>query len=106
MNREHLCFVYGSLMKGESNHRLLRRARFAGAAHTRCSFTLVDLGAFPGLIAGGTSAVRGETYAVGDATLASLDRLESHPTFYRRQEIALSDGTRVQAYRRPLDCDG
>jgi gamma-glutamylcyclotransferase (GGCT)/AIG2-like uncharacterized protein YtfP len=97
----HLVFVYGSLMKGQGNHRLLTSARFVRTAHTSASFTLVDLGAFPGLLAGGTTAVRGEVYAVDNATLAALDRLESHPRFYRRQEIALSDGVRVQAYLLP-----
>jgi gamma-glutamylcyclotransferase (GGCT)/AIG2-like uncharacterized protein YtfP len=94
----HLVFVYGSLMRGQGNHRLLEHARFVRAAHTTAAFTLVDLGAFPGLLARGTTAVRGEVYRVDDATLAALDRLESHPRFYRRQEIALTDGPRVEAY--------
>jgi gamma-glutamylaminecyclotransferase len=101
MNLIHRVFVYGSLLKGECNHRLLELAPFVGAAHTSASFTLIDLGAFPGLIARGMTAVRGEVYAVDAATLASLDRLESHPRFYRRQEIALSDGAAVHAYLLP-----
>ncbi|MGO8992060.1 MAG: gamma-glutamylcyclotransferase [Polyangiaceae bacterium] len=100
----HLVFVYGSLMRGQGNHRLLERARFVRAAHTSAAFTLVDLGAYPGLLAGGTTAVRGEVYVADDETLAALDRLEGHPNFYRRQGIALKSAReRVEAYLLPAE---
>jgi len=34
-------------------------------------------------------------YEVDDATQAALDRLEGHPSFYRRTEIALESGETV-----------
>jgi gamma-glutamylcyclotransferase (GGCT)/AIG2-like uncharacterized protein YtfP len=90
--------VYGSLMSGYGNHRFLATARFVGVAHTEPRFTLVSLGAFPALIVGGATSVRGEIYEVDDATLAALDRLEGVPTFYRRELVPLRDGARVFAY--------
>lgn len=96
-------FVYGSLMSGLYNHRRLETdgARFVREASTEASFTLVDLGAFPGLIAAGSTSVCGEVYDVDDATLASLDELEGHPRFYCRTPIRLATGEEVQAYLLP-----
>jgi gamma-glutamylaminecyclotransferase len=91
-------FVYGSLMSGQGNHRLLASARFVRAAHTEAAFTLVSLGAFPAMIAGGATSVRGELYEVDDATLAALDQLEGHPRFYRRELVSLRDDDRAFAY--------
>jgi gamma-glutamylcyclotransferase (GGCT)/AIG2-like uncharacterized protein YtfP len=90
--------VYGTLLGGEPNHRLLAEAERICEATTAPRFQLHDLGAYPGLVRGGTQAVAGEVYAVGEATLAALDRLEGHPRFYRRTSIVLDDRRRVQSY--------
>lgn len=82
-------FVYGSLLRGETNHRLLASARFVTVARTRPEFTLHDLGAFPGLVAGGATSVVGEVYEVDGPTRVRLDRLEGHPQLYRRELIEL-----------------
>jgi gamma-glutamylaminecyclotransferase len=94
-------FVYGSLLHGEPNHRLLTvpGARLIMAnAWTEPGYELHDLGAFPGMVRGGAGAIIGEVYEVDEATLAALDRLEGHPSFYTRTRIALEDGTIVDAY--------
>ena len=91
-------FVYGTLLAGEHNHRYLVGARLIGEARTPAAFRLYDLGAFPGLVRGGDHSVVGEVYAVDEATLASLDRLEGHPDFYRRTDIVLADGTSALTY--------
>lgn len=96
--QEHLVFVYGTLRRGEPNHRLLARARFLSAAVTLPGFALVDLGLYPAMIAGGASAVVGEVYAVDARTLARLDILEDHPRYYQRQPIGLATGQEVEAY--------
>jgi len=100
MNRreQHLVFTYGTLLKGEVNHHLLVRARFVAEARTEPCFELFDLGPFPAMSADGETAVLGEVYAVDDATLARLDRLEGHPSFYQRTQIRLDDGLEVQTY--------
>lgn len=96
--KEHTVFVYGTLLRGEPNHRLLAHARFVGEAVTEPGFELADLGAFPAMSAAGGGAVAGEVYAVDAATLAALDRLEGHPRFYRRSWIRLATGAHVEAY--------
>ena len=93
-----LVFVYGTLLSGERNHRLLARARLVGEARTEPRFSLHDLGSFPGLVPDGSHAVAGEVYEVDEPTLAALDRLEGHPDFYRRASVGLDDGTSVLAY--------
>jgi gamma-glutamylcyclotransferase (GGCT)/AIG2-like uncharacterized protein YtfP len=91
-----LVFVYGSLMKGYRNHRLLEagNARYLGRAATSPRYTLVDLMVFPGLLEVGRTRVRGEVYEVDVPTLANLDRLEGHPRFYRRQHVSLAQSSR------------
>ena len=91
-------FVYGTLLAGEPNHRLLASAKLVARARTKPAFNLYDLGAFPGLVRGGSHAVVGEVYEVDKPTLAALDRLEGHPRFYLRTRIALDDGALVQTY--------
>jgi gamma-glutamylcyclotransferase (GGCT)/AIG2-like uncharacterized protein YtfP len=91
-------FVYGTLLAGEPNHRLLETALFLGPAATAPVFMLADLGPFPALVAGGAAAVAGEVYEVDAPTLARLDVLEGHPRFYQRQPIALDDGSQVETY--------
>jgi gamma-glutamylcyclotransferase (GGCT)/AIG2-like uncharacterized protein YtfP len=91
-------FVYGTLLAGESNHRLLQHARLLGPATTAATFSMVSLGSFPGLVRGGTTSISGEVYEVDDATLATLDQLEGHPHFYRRTPISLDTLGEVEAY--------
>jgi gamma-glutamylcyclotransferase (GGCT)/AIG2-like uncharacterized protein YtfP len=91
-------FVYGTLLAGESNHRLLAAATFIGEARTAPAFELRNLGPFPGLVKSCACSVVGEVYEVDAPTLARLDALEGHPRFYRRTRIALDDGTKVETY--------
>lgn len=91
-------FVYGTLQRGGRNHRLLRTAVLVGRVRTAPAFRLYDLGAFPALVSGGDQAVAGEVYEVDERTLAELDRLEGHPSFYERRPIPLEDGRSAEAY--------
>ena len=100
-------FVYGSLLRSEPNHRLLARATFVGEARTEPRFSLADLGAFPAMVAEGSTAIVGEVFAVDAETLAQLDALEGVPRFYQRVAIALDDGREVDAYLlRPHQVQG
>lgn len=86
-----LVFVYGSLRRGQTNHRILEGSAMVATARTLGRFRLVDLGAYPALLPGGTTAVVGEVYEVDGPTLERLDRLEGHPHYYRRELIELDD---------------
>lgn len=104
-NQENMTivFVYGTLMQGEGNHGLLARggAAYIGKAITEPAFTMIDLGSFPAIVDEGTTAIRGELYIVDKATLRALDRLEGHPSFYKRTTIRFPDGSYAACYVMP-----
>lgn len=91
-------FVYGTLRAGESNHALLADSPRLDDDVTAPAYTLLDLGAYPGLVDGGDTAVLGETYVVDAATCARLDALEDHPRTYRRTEVTLASGRVAELY--------
>ena len=94
----HTLFVYGSLLEGLGNHRYLKDARLVRHARTAPAYTLVSLGGFPGLLEGGTMRVLGEVYEVDDETLAAVDRLEGHPSYYERVPVRLERRFRAEGY--------
>ena len=98
MSGETLVFVYGTSIRGESDHGVLSQARFVKYAKTEAAYDLLDLEAFPALAMGGDTAVQGEVYAVDDRTLAALDRRQGHPHYYERATVRLVGGEEVQAY--------
>lgn len=96
-------FVYGTLKKGFSAHRILKQApaAFLGEAKTKPEYHLYDVGSFPGIIIDATSdgGVHGELYQVPEAAFKNLDRYECVSTgLFRRDEIELEDGTKAYAY--------
>jgi gamma-glutamylcyclotransferase (GGCT)/AIG2-like uncharacterized protein YtfP len=103
--REHLLFVYGTLLVGEASHDLLKDggARFVREARTVPRYSLVDLGTYPGVIRGGDVVIVGEVWAVEIPTLAKIDVHEGHPVLFKRQPIDLDDGTTADAYLLDLD---
>jgi gamma-glutamylaminecyclotransferase len=91
-------FVYGTLRMGEIHHHYLDASEFLGESGTARRYRLLDLGAYPALIEGGTTNVIGELYHIEPSLLARLDELEGHPHEYRRATIALADGGEAIAY--------
>jgi gamma-glutamylcyclotransferase (GGCT)/AIG2-like uncharacterized protein YtfP len=93
-----LLFVYGTLMRGESNHGVMSGATFVRAAATKPEFALLDLGDHPAMVRGAQS-IEGELWSIDDeATLAALEELEGAPDYYHRVPLVLSDGARVECY--------
>ena len=90
--------VYGTLLRGEPNHRRMAGARFVREARTDARLTLVDLGFFPALREGGTTSVIGELYEVTPEHLGALDRFEGVPRLYERVSIRLANGETTEAY--------
>src|SRR5262245_10649869 len=85
-------FVYGTLKRGQRNHRLLSGQHFVSAAETQPRYRLYDQGRYPCLMEDETAgvAVCGEVWEVDAATLDRLDEYEGAPALYTRKEIALA----------------
>jgi gamma-glutamylcyclotransferase (GGCT)/AIG2-like uncharacterized protein YtfP len=87
-----LVFVYGTLKRGCSNHRVLADQIFVAEARTVPGYHLYHLGDYPGMIATSddTLGVAGEVWSVDPAALARLDAFEGvHESLYRREPIKL-----------------
>lgn len=83
-------FVYGTLRRGQRNHHLLAAAHFVGAGATVAHYTLRVEGTLPYLDAREARyPVRGEVYELAPPHLLAIDRLERHPTWYRRCVISV-----------------
>jgi gamma-glutamylcyclotransferase (GGCT)/AIG2-like uncharacterized protein YtfP len=80
--------VYGTLRAGQPNHDMLRGARLLGSCRTTPRYTMLDLGAFPGAVSPGRTALVVEVYRISRDKLASVDRLEDCPRLYRRVAVA------------------
>jgi gamma-glutamylcyclotransferase (GGCT)/AIG2-like uncharacterized protein YtfP len=91
-------FVYGTLQRGGFFHAVLARSSFVGVAWTQPRYRLVDLGWYPGLLEGGSTAVRGEVWAVEPHTLDKMDAIEEHPHVYVRKPVELAGFTGVEGY--------
>jgi gamma-glutamylcyclotransferase (GGCT)/AIG2-like uncharacterized protein YtfP len=103
---DHL-FLYGTLMRGEPAHArfaLSTRARFIGDAWI--PGRLLDLGGYPGLVAG-DGVVEGELHRLLDPTLlAELDRYDecgpdagAHANYVRERVAVPGHGAPAWVYR-------
>ncbi|MFA7327117.1 MAG: gamma-glutamylcyclotransferase family protein [Candidatus Kapaibacterium sp.] len=93
-------FVYGTLRKGCTNHRLLEDIDFVDAECKGIErFWKVGY-SFPFARHNKESKIYGELYSVDKETLARLDLLEGHPSFYKRELLRVSDskGKEYQAW--------
>jgi gamma-glutamylcyclotransferase (GGCT)/AIG2-like uncharacterized protein YtfP len=69
-------FVYGTLRKGGRNDIARYDPAPERVADASIAGTLYDLGAYPGVVLGGTGRVYGEIYRIVPAVEAALDLLE------------------------------
>jgi gamma-glutamylaminecyclotransferase len=91
-------FVYGTLLSGEREHARLSGAERIGEARTEPIFQLVDLGPYPAMVLGGTTAVAGELYRVDASTLRELDVFEEVPVLFQRLRVRLDSGELADTY--------
>ena len=91
-----LLFVYGTLKRGCSNRHWLEGAGWRGRARL-ARHNLHSLGDYP-MAVPGRGVVHGEVYAVDDAALERLDRLEDVPNEYQRRICGLEDGRQAWVY--------
>ena len=101
----HYVFVYGTLMEGYGNNRLLKsgNAELVGKAITQPSFVMLASGlngipfvadvkeeheGFPSdYWFRNASQIHGEVWRCDADTLKTLDRLEGHPDWYKRERV-------------------
>ena len=102
-------FVYGSLKRGFSNHRLLAEQNFLAVGRTLPRFKLYDLGDFPGMteVAEEGHSIEGEIWSVDPGCLARLEILEGTAQgMYARVPIPMLppyDMLSVEGYLYRLD---
>jgi gamma-glutamylaminecyclotransferase len=87
-----ILFVYGTLKRGQRNHRLIADQEYLGEAVTGPRYRVFDLGPYPGLVpdrANGV-AVKGELWAVSACCLAELDDFEGVPDLFDRKPLAVA----------------
>ncbi len=101
----HRVFVYGSLLGGLRYHHHLGGAPRVVETATRRAFGLLDLGAYPAAIDGGTvplpavpTPLQGEVYDIDDGRLAHLDAFEGCPHLFVRRRAPLVEGPDAWLY--------
>ncbi|SFM24718.1 gamma-glutamylcyclotransferase family protein [Methanolobus profundi] len=94
-------FVYGTLKRSDPNHFLLKGSEFICSTRTKISYTMLDLGRFPGVIKdevpkATSSPIYGEVYDIDQQTLEKLDAYEG--SWYFREEVELETGLKALMY--------
>lgn len=87
--KNNLVAVYGTLKISKGNHGLLSNSIYMGTARTKDLMRLCVV-SLPYLVRGESEEGKNvlvELYYVDDSTLASLDRLEGHPVYYKREKM-------------------
>lgn len=77
-DKKHLLFVYGTLLQGHSNHRVIEKAQFIDAAVTDPLFTMYSNGYYPAITEEPKYQIVGEVYALDDETFRDTDYLEGY----------------------------
>lgn len=95
-----ILFTYGSLRRGQSNHRILLTLAAKFIDKTTLQAELLPTGyPFPAIKEGlGLEVVHGELYEVSDEGFQQLDLFEGNPDFYQRRSAVTTDGIPVFAY--------
>jgi gamma-glutamylcyclotransferase (GGCT)/AIG2-like uncharacterized protein YtfP len=101
-------FTYGTFRQGECRNHILQgfNAEFLGIITTIPEYKLFNLGHCPAMIEGGDKAIVGELYNLPKIALSTLDIIESHPLYFRHQEIKLIDNTYAISYLFQRSTDG
>ncbi|MGQ9512752.1 gamma-glutamylcyclotransferase family protein [Thermodesulfitimonas sp.] len=77
-------FVYGTLLRGRANHRLLQGARFVGQGKVEGLALYAVTPFYPGAVPEAREVVLGEVYAVTAELLSVLDDFEDNGKLYQR----------------------
>ena len=74
-------FVYGTLMRGEQRHSTLEECCVGEGRSATAHGKILDLGNYPGMIAGDDGVIQGEVYHI-DQVYPALQTLDSIEGFY------------------------
>ena len=91
-------FVYGTLMKGETNHHYLENSKFL-AKTTIKGYDMYSVGWYPAIVAG-DGLIVGELYQVAKEDMQSIDNLEGEGSLYikRCESISDANGNKTRAF--------
>ena len=85
--------VYGSLIKGMGNHRVIDGSKLLSSEIISLPFEMIDMGSYPGLIRSkDINDIQVEVYEVDAQTYQRVEKLEGWPSFYDRELIETSVG--------------
>jgi len=97
-----LIFVYGTLMRGRSNHSVIAGSRFLGPARAKGLALYQVSKSFPGAVRENGGEVIGEVYEVGKNKLRDLDLFEGEGYLYRREKVKVllknENGKEIEAW--------
>lgn len=91
-------FVYGTLLRGQSNHILLESATYLGRTKTSAGYSMFAGNHYPAVIHEGFAEIHGEVYEVTAEQLTRLDALEGYPDYYGRESVELANGMTALLY--------
>src|SRR5262245_45169595 len=93
-------FLYGSLKRGHSNHRLIADQEYLGEAVTEPRYRIIQVGQYGGLIRDEANglAVKGELWSVSRCCLLELDDFETGEGLWTREPVAVAGRDGVDAY--------
>jgi gamma-glutamylcyclotransferase (GGCT)/AIG2-like uncharacterized protein YtfP/predicted transcriptional regulator len=101
-------FVYGTLMRSNSNQELLENSEFRGTGILP-GYALYDLGRYPGIIEDEEAQVKGEIFCISQDKLAEIDAYEAEGYLYKRKKVKVytKQGESIEAhayiYNRPVE---
>ena len=89
-------FVYGTLKSGGDIRGLDKygdHSSIVGKAKTTYpDYEMISLGAFPGVLTGGTYHIDGEVWEVSKALADEVDDIEGYPNFYNKINVDTTQG--------------
>ncbi len=89
-------FVYGTLRSGAVSAHLMEDSELVETTCTLPEYTLISMGWYPGMAAGGDTCVVGEVYRVSDELLLRLTDYEGDR--FDLREVRLACGRTVMSY--------
>lgn len=97
-------FVYGTLMKGEPNHRFLEDSKFLGVSAIE-GYDMYNVGWYPAIVPG-EGTIPGELYEVPEMDIKYLDGLEGEGSLYIRKCETTTDKSLTYIYEYAQDTTG